>query len=92
MIKTIDRNQSGATTLARADLKVIAMKGYSVFLKAPASLEPHHLIVITRTLVVEESYLSAEMQSMYSTAPGMWSSKVQIFVQFCAFLLYLLSS
>ena len=30
---------------ARVDLVAIAMKGYSTFPKAPASLEPHHQIV-----------------------------------------------
>ena len=30
---------------ARVDLGAMAMKGYSAFLKAPASLEPHHQIV-----------------------------------------------
>ena len=29
----------------RVDLEVMAMKGYSVFPKAPALLEPHYLIV-----------------------------------------------
>ena len=29
----------------RLDLKVMAMKGYSAFPKAPALLEPHHQIV-----------------------------------------------
>ena len=30
----------------RVDLRAMAMKGYSVFPKAPASLEPHHQIVL----------------------------------------------
>ena len=30
---------------ARVDLRAMAMKGYSAFPKAPASLEPHHQIV-----------------------------------------------
>ena len=30
---------------ARVDLGAMAMKGYSAFPKAPASLEPHHQIV-----------------------------------------------
>ena len=37
----IDRTQLGATTRARVDLEVMAMKGYSAFSKAPALLEPH---------------------------------------------------
>ena len=52
----------------------MAMKGCSAFPKAPASLEPHHQIVlchISRTLVEgRESYTSAEMQLVYSTAPA----------------------
>ena len=36
---------SGAITLARVDLGVMAMKGHFVFLKAPTLLEPHHQIV-----------------------------------------------
>ena len=31
---------------ARADLRTMAMKGYSAFPKAPALLEPHHQIVL----------------------------------------------
>ena len=52
----------------RVDLGVMAMKGYSTFLRA-AGLEPRHQIkVISRTLVVGGvSYASAEIQSMYST-------------------------
>ena len=38
----IDRTLSGAT---RVYLRVMAMKRYSAFPKAPASLEPHHQIV-----------------------------------------------
>ena len=30
---------------ARLDLGAMAMKGYSIFPKAPALLEPHHQIV-----------------------------------------------
>ena len=30
---------------ARVDLEAMAMKGYSVFPKVPALLEPHHQIV-----------------------------------------------
>ena len=49
----------------------MAMKGYSAFPKAPALLEPHHQIVYChiRTLV-RASYPSAEVQSVYSTAPA----------------------
>ena len=40
---------------ARMDLGAMAMKGYSAFPKAPASLEPHQRLfsVISRTLVEE---------------------------------------
>ena len=31
---------------ARVDLGVMAMKGYSTIFKSPASLEPHHQIVL----------------------------------------------
>ena len=50
----------------------MAMKGYSAFPKAPALMEPRHqfICVIVRILVVEEFYPSAEMQSVYSTAPA----------------------
>ena len=43
----MDRVISGATTpvQARAGLGAMVMKGSSAFLKAPASLEPHHQIV-----------------------------------------------
>ena len=55
----------------------MAMKGYSAFPKAPTLLEPHHQMKfcdISRTLVRggggERSYPSADMQSVYSTAPA----------------------
>ena len=62
---------------ARMDQDVMAMKGYSAFPKAPALLKPHHQIVyvISRTLIWWESYLSAEMQSVYSTVPADWATK-----------------
>ena len=49
---------------ARVDLGTMAMKGYSAFPKAPALLEPHHQIV--------ECHIqdTAEVQSVYSTAPA----------------------
>ena len=66
---------------ARVDLGAMAMKGYSAFPKAPTLLEPHHQMKfcdISRTLVRggggggggERSYPSADMQSVYSTAPA----------------------
>ena len=54
---------------ARVDLRAMAMKEYSAFPKAPASLEPHHQIrVISRSLVGEGFYPSTKKQSVYSTA------------------------
>ena len=51
---------------ARVDLEAMAIKGYSAFPKTPALLEPHHQIV-------RESYPSADVQSVYSTAPADWA-------------------
>ena len=45
------------------------MKSCSAFPKAPASLAPHHLIVLW-TIVWEMSYPSAKLQTVYSTAPA----------------------
>ena len=53
---------------ARVDLGAMTMKGYSVFSKAPASLEP-----IQDTRWVGKFYPSAEKQSLYSTAPVDWA-------------------
>ena len=58
--------------LAREDLGVMVMKGYSAFPKALASLEPDHQIVQCniRTLVGIWGILpSTEKQSVYSTSP-----------------------
>ena len=52
----------------------MAMKGYSAFPKALATLDPHDQIVyyhIQDTRWV--SYPSAEVQSEYSTAPVDWA-------------------
>ena len=44
------------------------------FVKAPG-LEPHHQFsIISKTLIGEGSYPSAEMQSAYSTVPTNWNS------------------
>ena len=48
------------------------MKGYSAFLKAPASLEPRHQIVYCH---IQGSYHSAEAQSVYSTVPVDWARR-----------------
>ena len=55
----------------------MAMKGYSTFPKALASLEPHPQLffVISRTRGGGGSYLSAEVQLVYSTAPADWATK-----------------
>ena len=53
---------------ARVDLGVMAMKKYSAFPKTPTLLQPHHQIVILRTLTGGGSYHSAKMQSVYSAA------------------------
>ena len=54
----------------RVDLGVMAMKGYSTFSKAPACLVsyPGHLLV--------GSYLSAEMQLVYSTVSVNWPTQL----------------
>ena len=59
----------------QSNLGVIAMKGYSALPKPPALLEPHHQTVEchiqgTRSGV---SYPSAEVESVYSTAPADWA-------------------
>ena len=53
------------------NLGVMAMKGYSAFPKAPALLELHHQIVRISYPghSLGDSYPSAEIKSVYSTAP-----------------------
>ena len=41
---SIDRPLSGATTLVHSRSGAMTMMGYSTLPKAPALLEPHHLI------------------------------------------------
>ena len=55
----------------------MAIKGYFTFIKS-SGLRPHHLIacVISRTLVWQRFYPSAEMQSAYSTAPANWVAEM----------------
>ena len=62
---------------ARVDLGAMAMKGYSAFPKAPALLQPHHLMfsVISRHSLGGGSYPSAEVQSVYSTAAADWATE-----------------
>ena len=60
---------------ARVDLLAMAMKGYSVFPKASASMEPHQQIVQCHIHDSHGgvSYLSAETQSVYFIAPADWA-------------------
>ena len=53
----------------------MVMKGYSIFPKVPALLEPHHQIVYAgHSLDRWRSYTSAEMQLVYSTAQANWAT------------------
>ena len=64
---------SGAITPDQSVPSAMAMKGYYIFPKTPALLEPYHQIfcVISRTFVRDGgSYPSAGKQSVYSTAPA----------------------
>ena len=54
----------------------MAMKGYSAFPKAPALLEPHYTIVSYPGYSLEVLYPSAEMQSVYYTAPTDWAKNI----------------
>ena len=62
---------------ARVYLRAMAMRGCSAFPKAPASLVPHHQIVYCHKQDTHwgGSYPSAEVQSVYSTAPADWAKK-----------------
>ena len=51
----------------------MAIKGYSTFPKAPALLEPQHKIVLGHIQDTQDSYLSSEMQLVYSTALADWT-------------------
>ena len=55
----------------------MAMKEYFTFSKALALLEPRHQIVYSYNQGThrERVYLSAEVQSVYSTAPADWARK-----------------
>ena len=65
----------------KMDLGAMAMKGYSIFPKCPRLL-PHYQIVLChiRTLV-EGSYPSAGMQSVYSKAPADWAVYIYIYIK-----------
>ena len=53
----------------------MAMKGYSACSKSPVLLEPHRLMTYPGQLLVGDSYLSVEMQSVYSTAFVDWAER-----------------
>ena len=67
----INRTLTGTTTPVRVDLDVMAMKGFSTFLKA------HHQMqfsVISRPPIGWVGpWPSTKMQSVYSTAPAKWA-------------------
>ena len=57
----------------------MAMKRCSVFPKAPASVEHQHQIFsVISGDSLEESYLSTEVQSLYSTAPSSRAASTDI--------------
>ena len=61
---------------ARVDKGAMAMKGFFAILKALASLETHHQIVLCHILdSLEGFYPSAEKQLVYSIAPSDWAKK-----------------
>ena len=60
------------TLRVRVNLGAMTMKGFSIFHTASGQ-ESHHQMqfwIIFTTLMVEESYPPAEMQSVYSTPPA----------------------
>ena len=60
----------------KVDKGAMAMKGYSAFPKAPASLENHHQIVLCHIQDTHwGSYPSAEVQLVYSTALADWANE-----------------
>ena len=67
------------------ELGATAVKGYSAFLKTPASLEPRpsHCLVSYRghslvCVCVRSSYFSAKMQVVYSIAPADLAIKQEV--------------
>ena len=71
----IDRTLSGATSPGRVDLGAMAMKSasHSPKLQHYLNLPIRLFSVISRTIVVGGSYPSAEVRSVYSTAPADWA-------------------
>ena len=53
---------------AKVNLGAIAMKRYSAYPKFPALLEPCHQIIWSHIRTLARTYLSAEIQLVYSTA------------------------
>ena len=68
----IDRTLSSTSTPGQVDQGAMAMNGYSIFPKAPTLLKPRHEIVWVSYPghSLEESYHSAEMQSVSSPIPA----------------------
>ena len=61
----------------RVDERAMAMKEYSPFPNALALLDPHDCLVsYPGYLLGEGSYLSAEVQLVYSTAPADWANAI----------------
>ena len=59
----------------QVDLGAMAMKEYSAFSRAPGLLSlTIKLFNVISWIIMGESYLSAEMQSVYSAAPADWAS------------------
>ena len=58
----------------REDLGAMTMKGYSTFPKALIGASPSDGFVSYPGHLLGESYTSAEMQSVYSTAPVDWAN------------------
>ena len=56
---------------ARVDLGAMAMKEFSAFPKVPSDC----LVSYTRHSLVAKFYPSAEMHSVYSTAPANWAKR-----------------
>ena len=67
---------------ARVDLGAMEIKGYSAFPKAQALPECHHQICLMSYPghLLGESYFSAEVQSVYFTAPANWATRHSLFM------------
>ena len=71
--------QSCATTPGQSGPGSDSNKSHFTFLEAPAFLEPHHMIIECNIHDARwrrgGAYNSAEMQSVYSTAPADWDGQ-----------------